>query len=496
MPKRQTQNSFPSPLHQAFLITIIAIGALSAVLLAFGTLGNFFTSPQVIKQAQAIESPTGETVEPTTEIPTSDLTAALESTATAEPSATLVVTETATLEPLPTLSETETPTAEPTAVATAEPTLPPTKTVVVETPIVTLEPTQTEIPAIEIPRDTPTITAEPSPTHALATDTPVPEIGIILFEGEGNLFIQSVDSAGNSVGGVEAVNIAKSPEENITDMMLSPDADRALLFIQTPNVEGEQLFILSPETRNAKPLFGGERLQLGTKILGWHSNSREIVYWDGESIWLLNTESDERRILTNPQTWENLSYPPLIDSVSYSPEGNAIVASYSISGQDGHVFMLNANGSNARPLFKENYRITSLSWSPNGKMIAFAGDGVELMDRNGSGLKKMGDGFIGGKPPVWSPDSWYIAYTADFHPNYRINIVDVETGAQFYIGDDSMSAVLPDWAPEGSSIIFLYGWNDKSGAKEIWVANQNGKELHPINTDGRTKRIGPIWISQ
>lgn len=470
MPERQPRKSrtFPSPFQLAFLIIVIAVGTLSAVLLSFGGLGNFLTSPSVIKQAQAVESPTNGTVEATTEIPTSDLAATL------KPSATLFVTETATLEPSPTLTE----------------------TVVVETPTVSVEPTQTEIPVTKIPRVTPTTTVGPSPTLVLVTNTPLAKNGTIVFESAGNLFLQSIDSQGNAIDGIKMLETGKSADETITAMIPSPDGRYVLLFIQTADKEGERLVVASPSSNATQPLLNDEQLGQDTKVFGWNSNSREIVYWDGENIWLLDKDSGDKHFLTNPQTWANLPYPPLVDSVAFSPDGKRLIASYSTSGQDGRVWILDADGSNPRAIFKEDYRISAFSWSPNGNLIAFVGNGVEIMDKEGSSRKAIGERFIGGKAPAWSPDNRFIAYTADFHPNYKINIVDVETGQQTYIGSESISAVLPDWSPDGSYVIFLHDWSDSKGAKAIWIASSDGTVSYPFNENDQPKRVNPLWISQ
>jgi len=515
MPERRTRKTgtFPSPFHLAFLLIAIAIATLIVGLLLFGALGNFFAPPSVIKQAQAVESPTSETVEPTTEIPTTNLTATVEITATLEPSPTLAVAETATLEPSPTPTETETPTGEPTEAATTEPTLPPTETVVAETPTVSVEPTQTEIPTTKVPRVTPTNTLEPSPTFALATDTPVAENGTILFESSGALYALDVDEQGKARAMPDLLTAYNPGKQIIGKVLVASYTDKVFLELVTgANCDScEQiatLYVLSSRT--------GEMYQIEPptqpgKIFGWHPNGVDLIYGDRDgTIGLFNVETKESQVIAQVQDWLKVPWSPIVYGIAFSPDATRLIASFGLTGQgiQYQAWVANADGSDARFAIESNSPIFGLAWSPNGKNITFVSNGLEVMGNEGQERRTLSTSFsVGwGFEPVWSPDGRYIAFEArEALPPYKNITNEVQTVFQYHkihlfdleandkrrlINDEMGGDINPAWSPDGQHLVFL---SNRSGISEVWTASVDGKELSQLTTDEQPKRADVFW---
>jgi hypothetical protein len=362
------------------------------------------------------------------------------------------------------------------------------------------------------PWPVPTSTAEPSPSPTIepvasATppiNTPAPPLdaGTILFEAAGELYWQPVDKGGNTLAPAVRVPIELGADERIVGLYPSPDWKQVIFFKADPDVESDMVYLLVLLDRQARPLLGGTGLGLGTKFLGWHPNGRQVAYC-GETVCLLHdVYTDESTLLTDISTLVNLPYAPLIDGaagvdgLAFAPDGQRLIVSYTDGlGQFGIVWTLYSDGSEPQLLFKENFRISAMAWSPDGKHIAFVGNGVEVMNPDGQNRRTVGSGFIGGRPPAWSPDGRYLAFTAEAPPAYKVRIVDVMSGTERdLVSDTSRSDVSPVWSPDGAWILFLSDWSDERGASEVWIAKPDGAELRQLTADGKPKRSAPVWL--
>lgn len=155
------------------------------------------------------------------------------------------------------------------------------------------------------------------------------------------------------------------------------------------------------------------------------------------------------------------------------------------------------DGSSASPLFKSDYPVHSFSWSPDGKLVAFASSGdVELMDPAGKGQWVVGHNFIGGALPAWSSNGHYLAFTSSSKTNLcRIKIIDVENNIEEYLAnEESNNEVLPAWLPDGTQILYSHDWADERGALSVRVSSLDGSSSKQITVDNRPKRSRPLWI--
>ncbi len=509
--EKKNRTVSPPPFNLAFLLLAIALGMLIISLLAIGALGNFSSQPSVLQQAQAGESPTSETV---------------------EPSATFVVTETATLEltltPIETATSvaeptaTETPSVEPTAIGTEEPTLEPSPTVIPDTPTVFVEPTETQIPATDAPTDqptkTPTVepsnTPEPSPTQELPTSTPEAENETILFESDGALYEQPVDREGNPRSGVTPLVGKNVVEGRILKLVPSPNGNYIYYVVRRePNCTDCE----SIEIPYIFSLAEGEIFELSyplPKIFGWHPNGVDLIFGDdGGSIGLFNVQKKEIHSVLKVQKWLDVPWEPIVYGAAFSPDGNQLVVSFGLTGRGiGHQsWIANGDGSDPKRVIENNDPIFEFAWSPDGRNIAFLGKGLEIIQPDGQNRRTVSRNFsIGlGFRPRWSPDSRYIAFEAyeELPPNsadmtdimqqlfqyHKIHILEVETNTETrLIADEFGGEINPAWSLDSKRIAFL---SNRSGPFEVWVADLNGQNLQQLTFDGQLKRAEVIWQS-
>jgi Tol biopolymer transport system component len=349
----------------------------------------------------------------------------------------------------------------------------------------------------------PTFTPYPSPTMRPGpTDTPIPLVspapdaaGTIQYltrqiDGPLDLRAFSVDS----IGKPESVPVQRFPAVKIADewIFLSPDGKR-LAFTG---------------------MWGaGGTLDFNTGLIQPFSPSLNFVMfynWFPDSIRVLIKADDGSLRIGDPTSGEQVRIVPGygdIDGAAVSPDGSTVVYSH---GHDfvtpTEVWMVNADGRDAQLLFDMPGDIYNFAWSPDGKEIAFLGDGLMVMDANGLNLRKLGNFSIPQcyfTPPLWSPDSRSLAivvstndigfcngWNGEAFNNTDILLIDVQSGESHpLLADGSTGNIDPAWSPDGSQVAFV---SDRSGSSEVWVVNADGSDLRQLTDAGQFVRF-PVW---
>lgn len=163
----------------------------------------------------------------------------------------------------------------------------------------------------------------------------------------------------------------------------------------------------------------------------------------------------------------------------WSPDGSLI--SYITSSADGTmqggVYIIDPDGSEP-VLVDDNYAYGPATWSPDGSMLAVAGDGSE----RGIGVYHVADGRLeqwtedGGTAPVWSPDGSRIAYNVA--PPKDIRIVDVATGETRNVTDDAWNDSVARWTEDGTQLVFASDRDTDQSRDSFrsWIVSADGGE--------------------
>jgi Tol biopolymer transport system component len=130
-------------------------------------------------------------------------------------------------------------------------------------------------------------------------------------------------------------------------------------------------------------------------------------------------------------------------------------------------------------------------WSPDGESIAFvrefagASSGLYLSDRTGGERRRLArfrddsDVTVAG----FSPDGEWILLEADA----GLTLVPVGGGSPRRLtrGSEDWGAA---WSPDGTKFAFVRG-------AQIWVANADGTNAHPVAKPHGRHRFGtPVWL--
>ena len=377
-------------------------------------------------------------------------------------------------------------------------------------------PTPTEEPTAG-PAETPTEepTAEPTETPASPDAQPAPaEIAgqpatpthALLIEAEGNLVWQPVDAQGLVRQPATPLTMELDKAERVTALYPSPSGREVLLFVDRPGPDaGEgtwKAYVVSPPDGRPQEIFTSAQYGLPFRFLAWRPLSSQVAYWDGTAIWLMDVATGKSELVARPEAWADLPYSPLVESLAFSPDGNRMVVSFTLTGSGWETWIAGSDGMGARRLFASDMATYGLSWPPDGSLIAFIADDLEVMSPDGEGRRIVGHDFIGGLPPAWSPDSRFIAFTAaESLPKpagsagwtgYRVHVVDVASGEESILDAGTRGGeVLPTWSPDAKVLIFL---SDRAGSPEVWRVAADGTNMLPVTTDGLPKSVIPVWV--
>ncbi|MDE0011973.1 MAG: hypothetical protein OXU36_12540 [Candidatus Poribacteria bacterium] len=186
-----------------------------------------------------------------------------------------------------------------------------------------------------------------------------------------------------------------------------------------------------------------------------------------------------------------------INHIAWEPSGQRILFCSDHKGKhDIHV--MNADGTDAKPMFTEpRYRVEP-TWSPDGKWIVYAasakpmGRSIHIAQTNGqSGEPIVTVGTHGGQPD-WSPDGTEIAFVAASQGIRKIYILNLETHTQRQLLPDKNPWMqYPAWSPDGERIAFV--WSPNRSGSGIYLVNRDGTGLEQITEPDPLRTLSITW---
>jgi Tol biopolymer transport system component len=347
-----------------------------------------------------------------------------------------------------------------------------------------------------MPFPTATLKPGPEPTPIPLSPPAKDAAGSILFlSRESNTVKSALNSLNVDLNGIPKSEVSQLSTYEITENFAYPSPDGQNIIFTIDTEGGPVGTILDLKSGKLEPLLHGLHIRA---FFNWYPDSKHIlVQLDGNDLWLFEINSDQGTPLAQPRLGA-------IVGAAASPDGKQVIYSHSMGNSlPSELWIVNADGRDAIKLFDIGYEAISFSWSPDGKKIAFFGDGLMLMNSDGTQLYSVSHHpmHIGVEiPAIWSPDSRFLAIDTLQSPSpnsilydkSNIYLIDAETGVERPLLADGISGNLdPTWSPDGSKVAFV---SNRSGATEVWEVNVDGKDLLQLTHNGKIVRF-PHWYN-
>jgi hypothetical protein len=194
--------------------------------------------------------------------------------------------------------------------------------------------------------------------------------------------------------------------------------------------------------------------------------------------------------------------------VSWSPDGRQI-AFWRTGTDSGGIWVAAADGSDPRQVLKTQLSIGAIDWSPDGSRIAFVGMEVigisgnqlefpthlYLMTSEGADLTQVTH-----KGQVtdfaWSPDGHRFVLERQFdagngHTGNDLSLVGLDGSGEIALTTDGVSRD-PGWSPDGSKIVFVRSPSGDFRDMDLFAIAPDGSGLRRL-TDNGTAVEDPTW---
>ena len=155
-------------------------------------------------------------------------------------------------------------------------------------------------------------------------------------------------------------------------------------------------------------------------------------------------------------------------------------------GRDKELWVMDADGANARPLTADRSLAQSPAWSPEGSLLLF----TSWRGGNGPGIWVMSPEnrkpfLVSGRKGLntsasYAPDGQHIVCTLSLDGNAEIYRLDARGGDPVRLTNSRAIDTSPAWSPTGREIAFT---SDRSGQPQLYLMDADGSNVRRLTFD-------------
>ena len=176
-------------------------------------------------------------------------------------------------------------------------------------------------------------------------------------------------------------------------------------------------------------------------------------------------------------------------NLSWSPDGEVLAVLSDSKGQFA-LYLLPINGDPAMLLRNIFHPCWDAVWSPDGQWIAVESESTASdrsihlvpVGRTRKGPKvttiqlRIDNKALNAQHPAWSPDSKYIAFSAELDEWHDIGLFNIETKEISWVNRSAGDDTMPAWSRDGSRI----GWVHSEGAVTSFQFREGSANIQQI----------------
>ncbi len=213
------------------------------------------------------------------------------------------------------------------------------------------------------------------------------------------------------------------------------------------------------------------------------------------NLWLADAETGrvKRRLVKSTQNnnYESLRF--INSAGAFSPDGRYFAIAAKRKDRDDLVILDVARGREARRIHVGLNGLQTPQWSPDGQQLVFTGfsngfTDLFIINRDGTGLRRLTNDKYADLHPSWSPDGKTIAFVTDSggetdfdllrFGNLRIALLHLDTGVTELLRNMEIGKnINPVWAPDGRSLAFV---SDRTGIANIFLYDLGGGQIYQL----------------